>query len=118
MRRGESLFNVDISTQVHSIGIVYNSHNLKTSLLPIDLLYMHNMQVLCAVILSSLCPQACVEEGVGRDGSNLSGVSAVCQWKDSSGHFGPGHVMPEVGGALRGRSCDARGGWGCKGEIM
>ena len=40
--------------------------------------------------------QVIVEEGVTRDGSHLSGVSAVCSWEDQLGRPGsafiPGHM--------------------------
>lgn len=40
--------------------------------------------------------QGCVEEGVRREGSNLSGVSAVCSWKDGESRAGSGLTLPEV----------------------
>ena len=43
-----------------------------------------------------ISPQVCVEEGVERDGSSLSGVSAVCQWEDSHGRPGLGLTLLEV----------------------
>ena len=40
--------------------------------------------------------QVMVEEGVAKDGSHLSGVSAVCSWEDNLGRPGsafiPGHM--------------------------
>ena len=41
-----------------------------------------------------------MEEGVQRDGSNLSGVSAMCRWEDTTGKSGEDHMTdhmtPEV----------------------
>jgi len=76
VRRGESLFDLDLTAEV-----------CPKPFPPFTSLYH-----------SSLILQSCVDEGVRVDGSNLSGVSAVCTWEDKEGHSASGGLMPAVHG--------------------
>ena len=42
--------------------------------------------------------QSIIDQGVSEDGSNLSGVSAVCSWEDKLGR--PGSALPLPSGAI------------------
>lgn len=40
--------------------------------------------------------QTHLSEGIAKDGSNLSGVSAVCSWEDEKGRRGGGAVVADL----------------------
>lgn len=50
------------------------------------------------ITLCSHLSQSAIDEGVRRDGSNLSGVSAVCAWEDGQGRPGSALAPPVVNG--------------------